>query len=176
MKTINLKNLVIIFVSQLLLITSVQARCNLELFRFGSSVEDLHDRYSGLESTIDMPGMPRLAVRATGDSICPYDKNFSKASVRYIFLYGKLVEVNISSFANKPVLIDWVESAYGNSINKQSDIYRSNPNVQLVWDKPDIVILYNLRSNGVEKIEQVFIQSRNHKNIHQKFSKEIEGK
>jgi hypothetical protein len=175
MKTVNLKNLAIILMLQILFVVSVQAQCNLELFRFGSSLEDVKERYPESMIMLDIPGMSRSVMSVSGKTVCPYDSRFYKTSIKYVFLYGRLVEVNVLNFTDKPILIDWVESAYGKKANKPKGMYGNDPNVQLLWDKHDVVVLYNLQSNGSEKIEQVYIQSKRHKNLHQKLSTELEG-
>jgi hypothetical protein len=175
MKTINLKKLIIILILQILFVASVQARCNLELFRFGSLFEDVKERYPESMLMLDIPSMPRSIMKVSGKTVCPYDSRFNKTSIKYIFLYGRLVEINVLNFTDKPILIDWVESAYGKKVNKPKGMHGNDPNVQLLWDKHDVVVLYNLQSNGSEKIEQVYIQSKRHKNLHQKFSTELEG-
>jgi len=176
MKTINLKNLVIIFVSQLLLITSVQARCNLELFRFGSSVE-LIEKQLNLQNGPILPIMGSASQQVLfvpGEEVCKDEKAFIGTPVNFVFLYDKLVEIQTHRLSVKPTLVSWAESIYGEKKDKPKGFYQVDPVANWTWDNFNAMITYSIQPDDQGVIENIMIGSRRHQQSFEKFFKEEE--
>jgi len=177
MKTLNLKKSVIIFVLQLLLVSSVQARCNLELFRFGSSVEEIKTQLNLPEGGMlpIMNGESKNVVFIPGEEVCKDEKHFEGAPVNFVFLYDKLVEIQTVRLSESPTLIKWAESIYGEKDKKPKSFYDVKPNAQWLWDNFNATIAYSISPDASDVVESIIIQSRKHQRYFEKFAKEDEG-
>ena len=84
MKKINLTILVLLI--QMVFVSSVQARCNLELFRFGSSAEEVKAQLNLAEGGMlpIMGGESKNVVFVPGEEVCK-DEKYLK--VRQLFSY-----------------------------------------------------------------------------------------
>jgi hypothetical protein len=161
---------------QLLLISSAQARCNLELFRFGSSAEEI-------KKQLDLPdgGMLPIVgnefknvVFVPGEEVCKGEKSFEGAPINFVFLYDKLVEIQTTRLSEKPTMINWAESIYGEKQNKPKSFYEDKPNAQWLWDNFNATIAYSIRPDSQGVIESIIIQTRSHQRYFEKFAKEEE--
>lgn len=171
----NIKKISFILVLQLLIVANVQARCNLELFRFGSSVEEIEKQITG--HSIKTPGpeeMHREAIFYPGEEVCKGEKYFEGAPINFIFLYDKLVEIQLMRLSEKPVLVNWAESIYGEKKKKPRDFYAKKPSANWVWDNFNSVIFYSIAPDYEGVVESIVIQSRRHQRYFEKFAKEEE--
>jgi len=165
---------------QLLLISSAQARCNLELFRFGSSVEEV-EKELGVDErqnilNILMPSFDNESERiifGRGEEVCKGEKYFEGASVSFIFLYDKLVQMEVTAHSIKPRLINWAESIYGEKEDKPKGFQKFN--AQWTWQNFNSAISYLIQPDEGNIVELVIIQSRRHRLVFEKFYKEQEG-
>jgi len=165
-----------ILLVQLLLISSAQARCNLELFRFGSSVQEIKKDLK-LDENIFMPVMleeSKQIVFVPGEDVCKGEKAFEGAPVNFVFLYDKLVEIQTTRLSEKPTMIHWAESIYSEKENKPKSFYFDKPNAQWLWDNFNATIAYSIRPDSQGVIESIIIQSRSHQRYFEKFAKEEE--
>jgi hypothetical protein len=161
---------------QLLLISSAQARCNLELFRFGSSAEEIKKQLDLLDGGM-MPIVGnefKNVVFVPGEEVCKGEKSFEGAPINFVFLYDKLVEIQTTRLSGKPTMINWAESIYGEKQNKPKSFYEDKPNAQWLWDNFNATIAYSIRPDSQGVIESIFIQSRSHQRYFEKFAKEEE--
>ena len=161
---------------QLLLISSAQARCNLELFRFGSSVQDIEKQLNLDEGGMlpIMGGESQEVLFVPGEEVCKGEKAFESAPVNFVFLYDKLVEIQTTRLSEKPTLINWAESIYGDKQDKPKSFYDAKPNAQWLWDNFNATIAYSIRPDSQGVIESIIIQSRLHRLDFEKFAKEEE--
>jgi hypothetical protein len=156
--------IILVLLMQFLLLGQAQARCNLELFHFGSSVKDLnqdlrltqeekisatHDRY---KQTVSLPG----------EMVCQGEKYLEDALVDFVFLDGKLVETRTTKPSKQPTLVYWVESIYGEKKRKPNTFYAAQPQAYLLWESSNAVVAYSITSNDKGIFESVIIQSKNH--------------
>jgi hypothetical protein len=161
---------------QLLLISSAQARCNLELFRFGSSAEEIKKQLDLLDGGM-MPIVGnefKNVVFVPGEEVCKGEKSFEGAPINFVFLYDKLVEIQTTRLSGKPTMINWAESIYGEKQNKPKSFYEDKPNAQWLWDNFNATIAYSIRPDSQGVIESIIIQSRSHQRYFEKFAKEEE--
>jgi hypothetical protein len=165
-----------ILLVQLLLISSAQARCNLELFSFGSSVQDIEKQLNLDEGGMlpIMGGASQKVLFVPGEEICKDEKAFGGAPINFVFLYDKLVEIQTTRLSEKPTLINWAESIYGEKQNKPKSFYEDKPNAQWLWDNFNATIAYSIQPDSQGVIESIIIQSRRHQLDFEKFAKEEE--
>ena len=165
-----------ILLVQLLLISSAQARCNLELFRFGSSAEDIKKQLNLPEGGMlpIMGGESQNVVFVPGEEVCKDEKAFESAPVNFVFLYDKLVEIQTMRLSEKPTMIQWAESIYGEKDKKPKSFYDEKPNAQWLWDNFNATIAYSIRPDANDVVESIIIQSRRHQSYFEKFAKEEE--
>jgi hypothetical protein len=161
---------------QLLLISSAQARCNLELFRFGSSVQDIEKQLNldGGGMLPIMGGESQEVLFVPGEEVCKGEKAFESAPVNFVFLYDKLVEIQTVLLSEKPTLVHWAESIYGDKQGKPKSFYDDKPNAQWLWDNFNATIAYSIRPDSQGVIESIIIQSRRFQLDFEKFAKEEE--
>jgi hypothetical protein len=175
MKKINL--MILVLLVQLVFAGSVQARCNLELFRFGSSVEEVekelgvNERQNILMPSLDIGSERIIFVR--GEEACKGEKHFEGASVGFRFLYDKLVQMEVTAHSIKPRLINWAESIYGEKEDKPKGFQKFN--AQWTWQNFNSAISYLIQPDEGNIVELVIIQSRRHRLVFEKFYKEQEG-
>ena len=175
MKKINLTILVLLV--QLVFAGSVQARCNLELFRFGSSVESIEKQLNLGDGGL-LPvagGQSKQVLFAPGEEVCKDEKAFEGAPINFVFLYDKLVEIQTMRLSEKPTLIKWAESIYGVKDKKPKSFYDTKPNAQWLWDNFNATIAYSISPDASDVVESIIIQSRQHQRYFEKFAKEEEG-
>jgi hypothetical protein len=168
---------ILILLTQFILITSAEARCNLELFRFGSSVESI-EKQLNLDGGGLLPiagGESKQVVFAPGEEVCKGEKSFEGAPVTFVFLYDKLVEIQTMRLSEQPMLISWAESIYGTKVKKPKSFYDAKPNAQWLWDNFNATIAYSIRPDANDVVESIIIQSRKHQRYFEKFAKEEEG-
>ena len=175
MKKINLTILVLLI--QMVFVSSVQARCNLELFRFGSSAEEVKAQLNLAEGGMlpIMGGESKNVVFVPGEEVCKDEKAFEGAPIIFVFLYDKLVEIQTTRLSEKPTLIHWAESIYGEKDKKPKSYYDAKPNAQWLWDNFNATIAYSIRPDANDVVESIIIQSRKHQRYFEKFAKEEEG-
>jgi len=175
MKKINL--MILVLLVQLVFAGSVQARCNLELFRFGSSVQDIEKQLNLGEGGMlpIIAGESKQVVFAPGEEVCKGEKSFEGAPVTFVFLYDQLVEIQTMRLSEQPMLISWAESIYGTKIKKPKSFYDAQPNAQWLWDNFNATIAYSIRPDANDVVESIIIQSRKHQRYFEKFAKEEEG-
>jgi hypothetical protein len=161
---------------QLLLISSAQARCNLELFSFGSSVQDIEKQLNldGGGMLPIMGGESQEVLFVPGEEVCKEEKSFEGAPVTFVFLYDKLVEIQTVLLSEKPTLVHWAESIYGDKQDKPKNFFNDKPNAQWLWDNFNATIAYSIRPDANDVIESIIIQSRRHQRYFEKFAKEEE--
>ena len=175
MKKINL--MILVLLVQLVFAGSVQARCNLELFRFGSSAEEIKTQLNLAEGGMlpIMGGESKNVVFVPGEEVCKDEKYFEGAPIIFVFLYDKLVEIQTTRLSEKPTLIHWAESIYGEKEKKPKSYYQEKPNAQWLWDNFNATIAYSIRPDVNDVVESIIIQSRKHQRYFEKFAKEEEG-
>ena len=105
--------------------------------------------------------------------VCKNEKIFEDVPVDFIFLYDKLVEIQVMRFSESLVLIDWLESVYGENANKPNSLYFQQPNAQLYWESSNAVIAYSAEYFSNEVMESFIIQSLNHQKDFERFNKEL---
>ena len=165
----------ILLIAQLLIATSVQARCNLELFRFGSSVAEVERQVTGSKIAIpDAEDISRHELFYPGEEICKNEKAFESAPINFVFLYDKLVEIQVVRLSESPILVNWAESIYGEKEKKPRSFYAKKPNTAWVWDNFNAVVFYSIAPDYEGVVESIVIQSRRHQRYFEKFSKEEE--
>ena len=175
MKKINL--MILVLLVQLVFAGSVQARCNLELFRFWSSVQDIEKQLNLGEGGMlpIIAGESKQVVFAPGEEVCKGEKSFEGAPVTFVFLYDQLVEIQTMRLSEQPMLISWAESIYGTKVKKPKSFYDAKPNAQWLWDNFNATIAYSIRPDANDVVESIIIQSRKHQRYFEKFAKEEEG-
>ena len=161
---------------QLLLISSAQARCNLELFRFGSSVQDIEKQLNVDQGGMlpIMGGESQKVLFVPGEEACKGEKDFEGAPVTFVFLYDKLVEIQTTRLSEKPMFINWAESIYGEKQGKPKSFFDAKPNAQWLWDNFNATIAYSIQPDSQGVIESIIIQSRRYQLEFEKFAKEEE--
>jgi hypothetical protein len=165
-----------ILLVQLLLISSAQARCNLELFRFGSSMQDIEKQLNLDEGGMlpIMDGESQNVLFVPGEEVCKDEKSFEGAPVTFVFLYDKLVEIQTMRLSEQPTLISWAESIYGDKQGKPKSFFDTKPNAQWLWDNFNATIAYSIQPDSQGVIESIIIQSHRHQRYFEKFAKEEE--
>ena len=152
----------LIFLLQFLLIASAHARCNLELFRFGSSYEAIQNKIDELP-IVSASSPDRLFV--PGEIICKSEKVFEGARVYFIFLKDKLVRMEVTRYnfgEGSPSLISWAESIYGEIEKKPKSFYDAMPNASWYWDNVSSLVRYAVESDESGFAESVVIESKRH--------------
>ena len=152
----------LIFLLQFLLITSAHARCNLELFRFDSSYEEIQTQLGDIP-IISVSTPDRLFV--PGEMVCKSEKVFEGSPVFFIFLKDKLVRMEVIRYnfgEGKPSLIVWAESIYGEIEKKPKSFYDARPNANWYWDNINSLVSYVVESDESGFAESVVIESKRH--------------
>jgi hypothetical protein len=171
----KIKKTVLIFLVQLMIVNIAQARCNLELFRFGSSIVEVEKQITGDAIVIpNVEKMNREEVFYPGEEACKGEKSFEGSPVTFVFLYDKLVEIQVRRFSENPTLASWAESIYGEKKKKPRSFYAKNPNATWIWDNFNAVIFYSVVPDYQNLIETIVIQSKHHQRYFEKISKEQE--
>ena len=152
----------LIFLLQFLLIASVHARCNLELFRFDSSYEEIQNQLGDIP-IISVSTPDRLFV--PGEMVCKSEKIFEGSPVFFIFLKDKLVRIEVIRYnfgEGRPSLISWAESIYGEIEKKPKSFYDVRPNASWYWDNTNSLVRYAVESDESGFAESVVIESKRH--------------
>ena len=152
----------LIFLLQFFLIASAHARCNLELFRFDSSYEEIQNQLGDIP-IISVSTPERLFV--PGEMVCKSEKVFEGAPVYFIFLKDKLVRMEVTRYnfgEGRPSLISWAESIYGEIEKKPKSFYDARPNANWYWDNVNSLVRYVVESDESGFAEVVFIESKRH--------------
>jgi len=169
------KILICALLIQVLFIGTVQAKCSLERFKFGISYNTLMSKLK-LDAEFmqsEEKGAAKQILFAPGEVVCKNEKIFEDVPVDFIFLYDKLVEIQVMRFSESLVLIDWLESVYGENANKPNSLYFQQPNAQLYWESSNAVIAYSAEYFSNEVMESFIIQSLNHQKDFERFNKEL---
>jgi hypothetical protein len=116
----------------------------------------------------------KQVIFSPGEEVCKGEKYFEGAPVNFVFLYDKLVEIQTTRLSEKPTMINWVESIYGEKQNKPKSFYFDKPNAHWLWDNFNVTIAYSIRPDANDVVESIIIQSRRHRRLFEKFSKEEE--
>jgi hypothetical protein len=170
------RNIYLIFILQLLLMSSVEARCNLELFRFGSSYQEIQDQLGDIP-IVSISTPDRLFV--PGEIVCKDEKVFEGSPVFFIFLYDKLVRTELTRYTHEqgePSLISWAESIYGEKEKKPKSFYNNRPSASWYWDNYNSLVRYVIESDESGFSEYVFIESKQHAKLFEKRANEDEKK
>jgi len=129
------KNVYIFFILQLFLISSVQAKCDLESFRFGSSYEAI-EKQLGNVPIVSLTTKNRIFM--PGEFVCKNEAVFNWSPIYFIFSNNKLSQIEMTRYTlfgqEKPSLISWVESTYGEKTNKPKSFYSNKPSASWYWD------------------------------------------
>lgn len=167
------RNVYLILILQLFLISSVHARCNLELFRFGSSYSEIEKQLGGVPKT-SASNEHRLFMPA--ELICKDEKNLDGSPIFFMFAEGKLVQIVVSRYTiyeqEEPSLIKWAESTYGDRENKPKSFYAAKPEASFYWDSFNSLTHYFIENDESGFRENVIIESRRHKKLLEKFFSE----
>lgn len=171
------------FLVNFLVVIEASAKCNIEQFRFGSTVKDIEKQTTNMQ-IITLPSSElydskedKYSIFFAGEDICKNDDVFIGAPVEMVFLYGKLVELRLVRFLEKedaPVLINWAEKVYGKKDNKPKGYDFREPDMHLVWNNFNATVSYSRTSLGYGTEELVVIQSRRFGKLFEKYSKKTE--
>jgi len=156
------RNIYLIFLLQFLLITGAHASCNLELFRFDSSYEEIQNQLGDIP-IISVSTPDRLFV--PGEMVCKSEKIFEGSPVFFIFLKDKLVKIEVIRYnfgEGKPSLISWAESIYGEIEKKPKSFYDVRPYASWYWDNANSLVRYAVESDESGFAESVLIESKRH--------------
>jgi hypothetical protein len=158
---------------QLLLISSVDARCNLELFRFGSSYSEIEKQLGNMPKT---SASSENMLFAPGEMVCKDDKSLARSPVFFIFADDKLVQIIVKRYTmngkGNLSLIEWAESIYGERENKPKSFYAKKPDASFYWDSFNSLVHYFIENDESGFRENVIIESRRHKKLLEKFFSE----
>jgi len=167
------RNIYLIVILQLLLISSVDARCNLELFRFGSSYSEIENQL-GNAPKVSASNENRLFI--PGEWVCKGEKNFDGSPVFFIFIKDKLVQIVVSRYTiygqEKPSLITWAESIYGERENKPKSFYANKPDASFYWDGFNSLTHYFIENDESGFRENIIIESKRHNKLFETWSSE----
>lgn len=159
---------------QLLFLQTNHAACNLEQIRFGSSPEFVREQFPETPLMFDTHDLPRSIQMVPGEIVCQGENEFLGVPIQYVFLYGELVEINVFRLSEDPSLLSWVETVYGEKVDKPHNLYSAEPNGQLLWDTPNSVIVYSFTAQGTDRTEVIRIQSRRHERHYARYAREEE--
>jgi len=179
------KFIVLLFLSlQFFAISEASAACNLSQFSFGSSLKDVEVKLKYLEadnlhanSSFFATG-DKVSLGLSAEQVCKRDKEFIGAHIIMIFLYDKLVELNLYKFiesGDNPGLIYWAESVYGEKNPKPPSFYEPEPSAFWFWRGLDSTASYSLESIAYGIDELVTIQTNKYQDLYSKYSAELES-
>jgi len=178
--------LIIVFglLINVLVVLEANAVCNVEQFRFGSTIKDIEKQTKNMRintlptSEIYNSTEDKFSIIFAGEDICKDDDEFIGTPVEMIFLYGKLVELRVIKFlenGDDPVLMIWAEKVYGQKTNKPRSYDFKEPSMHLLWNNFNATISYSMTSVGYGIEELVVIQSRRYRDLFKKYSKKEDG-
>jgi hypothetical protein len=163
----------VVFVSVFLMAAQSQAYCNLERVGFGNGFDEAHHEFDETGIFLGDGQLPRAEIAVPGELACKGDSRFEGILIRYVFLYGKLVEISMSRVGDRPLLLDWAESMYGKKQKKPDGFVLDNTGEQFVWDTFSSVIAYSFSQSQGEKYETVVLQSRRHADYFAKYFDQV---
>ena len=147
---------------QFVLIGATHAKCDLDIFKFGSSYEKV-TQLIGDVPIISVSTPNRLFV--PGEIVCNNEILFEGTPVFFIFLEDSLVRIELTRYnfgEGEPSLADWAESQYGEIKKKPKSFYDSKPNANWYWDQSNALIQYAVESDESGFAESVVIESKRH--------------
>ena len=125
-----------IFFLQFFVSAQAVAACNLSKFSFGSSMQDIEKKTKSMNA-INLPATSgfietdeKHTIAFQGEEICKGDKIFLGAPIDMTFIENTLVELRLFKFieyGDKPELVNWAESVYGEKTNKPNTFYQERP-------------------------------------------------
>jgi hypothetical protein len=114
---------------------NAQAKCNLELFHFGSSYKEIENQLGNVPK-VSLSNKNRIFM--PGEMVCENEEVFNWSPMYFIFSNSKLTEIHVTRYTlfgqEKPSLISWVESTYGEKTNKPKSFYSNKPSASWYWD------------------------------------------
>ena len=176
--------LILFFFMQFFAVAEVYAACNLSKFPFGSSVSDIQRKLddSAIKSlpatSAFIETEERHVIVLPGEELCKQDKSFIGAPIDMIFLENKLVELRLFKFleyGDKPELVNWAESVYGEKTNKPMTYYDDKPSASWLWESTKSTVSYSLLDIGYGIDEVITIQSEKHQDLFIKYSEKEDG-
>jgi hypothetical protein len=159
------KNIFKVLMLQFLLIGSSYAKCDLDIFKFGSSYEKV-SQIIGDVPIISVSTPNRLFV--PGEIVCNDETLFEGTPVFFIFLEDNLFRIELTRYnfgKGEPSLVSWAESQYGKIEKKPKSFYDSRPNASWYWDQSNALIKYFVESDESGFAESIFIESKNHSGL-----------
>jgi hypothetical protein len=171
------KILILALLLQLFIIGSVHARCDLDSLQFGISHKALIDKLK-LDAEITEPeikGAPKQIVYVPGSEACKGEIMFENVTIHFVFIFNKLVGINLMVISESPTLVNWAESTYGVKSNKPSSFYDDIPNALWFWEKSDATISYSIASDGEFIEESIAIITNDYEKYSAELSLEEEG-
>lgn len=150
---------------QFVLIGATHAKCDLDIFKFGSSYEKV-TQLIGDVPIISVSTPNRLFV--PGEIVCNNEILFEGTPVFFIFLEDSLVRIELTRYnfgKGEPSLVDWAESQYGEIKKKPKSFYDSKPNANWYWDQSNALIQYAVESDESGFAESILIESKNHSDL-----------
>ena len=120
----------------------------------------------------------RHVIVLPGEELCKQDKSFIGAPIDMIFLENKLVELRLFKFleyGDKPELVNWAESVYGEKTNKPMTYYDDKPSASWLWESTKSTVSYSLLDIGYGIDEVITIQSEKHQDLFIKYSEKEDG-
>ena len=171
------KILILTLLLQLLFVGSVQAKCDFKSFKFGDSYKSTVSKLK-IDSEFIEPyveGTSQHFLFVAGEDFCKKETVFQGVPIQFVFLYNKLVEIQLMSLSEAPKLVMWAESIYGVKENKPNSFYDEFPIARWSWEDSKAVIAYSVESAASDVVESVIIQSLNHQQSYEKFAIEQEG-
>lgn len=153
---------------QLILIGTTHAKCDLDIFKFGSSYEKVSQSIGDVP-IISVSTPNRLFV--PGEVVCKNEILFEGTPVFFIFLEDSLVRIELTRYnfgEGRPSLISWAESEYGQIEKKPKSFYDPKPNANWYWDRSNELIQYAVESDESGFAESIYIESKNHSDLFDK--------
>ncbi len=169
---------------QFFVTTQASAACNLSKFSFGLSMQDVEKKTKAMNA-INLPATSgfietdeRHTIAFQGEEICKGDKTFFGAPIDMTFIENTLVEIRLFKFieyGDKPELVNWAESVYGEKTNKPNTFYQERPSAFWMWDGSNSMVSYSLIDIGYGLDEVIVIQSDKHSDLFKKDSEKEDG-
>ena len=162
----------------LLLSGFAQAQCNLETFKFGTSISAVMRAIQPNEEKnfVDNNKYDKIVLEIPINKLCNTEKHLQKATVDFVFIFNKLVQFNIRSSSKKPQLIHWAEAIYGKKPNKIKGFYTRQVTEDFIWENDNAVIVYFIEPDGSLISESISIQSKHFEKDFEKYYQIEEAK
>ncbi len=169
---------------QFFVTTQASAACNLSKFSFGSSMQAIEKKMKAMNA-INLPATSgfietdeRHTIAFQGEELCKGDKTFLGSPIDLTFIENTLVEIRLFKFieyGEKPELVNWAESVYGEKTNKPNTFYQERPSAFWMWDGSNSTVSYSLIDIGYGLDEVIIIQSDKHSDLFEKDSEKEDG-